>query len=115
MLHTPYVLHIHVAFVYLHSCIYYNNELLVRMILLIHVHYSTSCSNNECGAGIQHYAGPVVYQVKHFLEKNKDVQQDTFFDYLETSSNPFAREITKYRVCAHLTVNFNNIQKVHYS
>lgn len=48
--------------------------------------------------GIHHYAGPVVYQIKRFLEKNKDVQQDMFFDSLEVSTNPFSREITKYRV-----------------
>lgn len=30
--------------------------------------------------------------------KNKDVQQDMFFDILEVSSNQFSRDITKYRV-----------------
>ena len=48
--------------------------------------------------GIQHYAGPVVYHVKNFLEKNKDVQQEMFFDFLESSTCSFTREITKYRV-----------------
>jgi len=36
--------------------------------------------------------------VKNFLEKNKDVQQDLFFDYLEKSSSPFIQELTLYRV-----------------
>lgn len=48
--------------------------------------------------GVLHYAGPVTYQVNKFLQKNKDVQQDMFFDFLELSSNPFCREIAKYRV-----------------
>ena len=48
--------------------------------------------------GVLHYAGPVVYQIEKFLEKNKDVQQDMFFDFLEVSSSPFCREIAKYRV-----------------
>lgn len=48
--------------------------------------------------GVRHYAGPVTYVVKNFLEKNKDVQQELFFDFLEKSSCEFAREVTKFRV-----------------
>ena len=47
---------------------------------------------------IRHYAGPVTYTVKGFLDKNKDVQQDMLFDFLEQSSSEFVQKICKFRV-----------------
>ena len=47
---------------------------------------------------VRHYAGPVTYTVRGFLDKNKDVQQDMLFDYLEQSSLEFVQRMCKYRV-----------------
>ncbi|XP_065184924.1 unconventional myosin heavy chain 6-like [Sycon ciliatum] len=47
--------------------------------------------------GIQHYAGAVMYSISHFLEKNKDVQQDMLFDYMRKSSMAFVKDICRFQ------------------
>lgn len=47
--------------------------------------------------GIRHYAGTVYYSVAGFVDKNKDAQQDVFFDTLLNSKSNFVQEICEFR------------------
>lgn len=58
----------------------------------------------ETEFGIQHYAGLVTYKVIGFVDKNRDVQQDVFFDVISRSKNEFVQGVTKYQDLLNCTV-----------
>ena len=48
--------------------------------------------------GIRHYAGVVTYSVVGFVDKNRDTQQDVFFDSLAKSKSSFIHELCEFKV-----------------
>lgn len=64
-----------------------------------HSRYEKSADRRhwETEFGIKHYAGLVTYQVKGFVDKNRDVQQDVLFDYMTRSTNAFVQELSGYQ------------------
>lgn len=51
----------------------------------------------ETEFGIRHYAGGVTYNVKGFVDKNRDVQQDVFFDIISRSRNEFVQDLATFQ------------------
>lgn len=42
--------------------------------------------------------GKVTYNVQGFVDKNRDAQQDVFFDLMNKSTNKFIADITRFQV-----------------
>lgn len=64
-----------------------------------HPRYEKSADRRhwETEFGIRHYAGLVTYQVKGFVDKNRDVQQDVLFDMFSRSGNSYVQQLSSYQ------------------
>uniref|UniRef100_A0AAR5PAA7 Myosin motor domain-containing protein n=1 Tax=Dendroctonus ponderosae TaxID=77166 RepID=A0AAR5PAA7_DENPD len=66
----------------------------------------------ETEFGVKHYAGCVTYNVKGFVDKNRDVQQDVFFDIISRSTNEFVQDLSTFQDLAQKTQTTNGVGTV---
>ncbi|KAJ8418640.1 hypothetical protein AAFF_G00001390 [Aldrovandia affinis] len=64
-------------------------------------------NNHDTKFGIQHFAGPVYYEAKGFLEKNRDALSSDIIQLVETSSNKLLKLIFQADLNSNVTTNFN--------
>ncbi|XP_022913849.2 unconventional myosin-VIIa [Onthophagus taurus] len=63
----------------------------------------------ETEFGVKHYAGTVMYSAIGFVDKNRDVQQDVFFDIISRSSNEFVQNLSVYQDLQGMVNNRNTM------
>lgn len=66
----------------------------------------------ETEFGVKHYAGCVTYNVKGFVDKNRDVQQDVFFDIISRSTNEFVQALSAFQDLTQKTQTTNGVGTV---
>lgn len=47
----------------------------------------------------------MIYTVKGFVDKNRDAQQDVFFELMNKSRNKFVADLIRFQVCNEVSAN----------